>query len=386
MADEKNKPAAISAEEFEALKARLDLAEAKLAAQEEAILEQPNYGDEAVTSKKPAKAQLSGEPFKVDGAQYKVKYPVISHQGKKITEADILASEDLQKDLVANYPGVLQKLAAFLLFLFAFNFAQASTVTITPNGAEVVATGYTTREFYQLQDLMFIHRASNDAFEIQVTESRSKVWGGNIDSVLVTGISNDSAGAVSKLAYFRTMLLEATTTNGYRVFIGRNNLEFYFKTSTNRLDVKYSRNKQPLWFGHIDSLKCNGSAATLAYLRSINRYKAQDYLPSTSVATIAAGAAAGSSPTVAVTGDAYSGSISITTGTSATTGTLATVTLKITATTGTRISLTPTNAGATLHFLRVAAAGTTTTLVISVPATALSDATAYTYNYTVVPY
>lgn len=386
MADEKNKPAAISAEDFEALKARLDLAEAKLAAQEEALAEQPDYNTEAVTTKTSSKPKLSGETFKVGNDTYRVKYPVIVHNSKNISEADILADKELQKDLVANHPGVLQKLAAFLLFLFAFNLAQASTVTVSANGAEVVATGYTTREFYALQDLMFIHRASTDGFEIQVTETRSKIWGGDIDSVLVTGISNDSAGAVAKRAFFRTLMLEATTTNGYRVFIGRNNLEYYFKTSNNRLDVKYSRNKQPLWFGHIDSLKCNGTSATLAYLRTLNRYRAQDCLPSTSVATIAAGAAAGSSPTVSVTGDAFSGSISVTTGTSATTGTLATVTLKITAPTGTRISLTGTNDNTCLHAVRWRGSGTTTTLVITVPATALSDATTYTWNYAVVTY
>ncbi len=386
MADEKTKSAA-APDDLEAIKQRLELAEAKLAAQEDA-LNNPQYEvtAESVTSKGKKRATLSGQTFKVGNDKYRVKYPVINHAGRNITEADILADGELQKELVAKHPGVLTKITAILLLLFAFMSAQASTVTVTANGAEVVATGYTTREFYALQDLMFIHRASNDAFEIQITETRSKVWGGDIDSVLVTGISNDSAGAVSKLAFFRTLMLEATTTNGYRVFIGRNNLEYYFKTSSNRLDVKYSRNRQPLWFGHIDSLKCNGTSATLAYLRLLKRYKAQDCLPSTSVATIAAGAAAGSSPTVAVTGDAFSGSISVTTGTSATTGILATVTLKITAPTGTRISLTPTNANATLHFLRVYAAGTTTTLVITVPTTALADATAYTYNYTVVPY
>lgn len=386
MADEKNTPA-IDPEDFEALKARLDVAEAKLAAQEMALTEQPQYGAESVSAKKTPKVALSGETFKVGANKYQAVYPKFKHNGKDVTEADLLADKSLQKELVEGGFKVIRKVAGMLAFLLMFVVAaQAATVTITANGAEVVTTSFTKREFYQLQDLMFIHRASNDAFEIQVAETRSKVWGGNIDSVLVAGIDNDSAGAVSKLAFFRTLLLEATTTNGYRVFIGRNNIEFYFATATNRLDVKYGKNKQPLWFGHIDSLKCNGTAATLAYLRTINRYRAQDCLPSTSVATIAAGAAAGSSPTVAVTGDAYSGSISVTTGTTATTGTLATVTLKITAPTGTRISLTPTNANSCLHAVRWHGSGTTTTLVITVPATALSDATAYTWNYTVTTY
>lgn len=382
MADEKTKRAEAPAD-LEAIMQRLDLAEAKLAAQEDA-LNNPQYEatPESVTKAK-KRATLSGKTFKVGNDKYSVKYPVIHHDGKNITEEDIIADSELQKQLISKHPGVLTKITTILLLLFAFmSSGLASSVTITANGAEVVATGYTTRELYPLQDLLIITKTATDAFEIQIAETRSKVWGGDIDSVTISGAST----AGDKWAFLSTLMLQASTTNGYIAWIGRNNLNFYFKTSTNRLDVKYGSNRQPLWFGHIDSLKANRTSVTMAYLRLINRYKAQDCLPSTSVATIAAGAAAGSSPTVAVTGDAFSGSISVTTGTSATTGTLATVTLKITAPTGTRITLCATGDNSTAHVARVKAAGTTTTLVLSVPATALSDATAYTWNYTVVPY
>lgn len=365
MADEKTQ-----VNELELLKAKVEALEA---AQTQPV-------GEAVTSKKGKAPALTGEAFKVDKVEYKVKYPVIVHNGKQVNEADILGNADLQKELVAKAPGVLVKLSTLLLFLFAFATAQASTVTINAHSAEVVATSFATRDFYQLQDLLIIYRTSTEAFEVQTAETRSKVWGGDIDSVTISGTST----AAQKLAFLRTLMLETTTTNGYRCFVGRNNLEFYYKSSTKRLDLKYGKNKQPLWFGNIDSLQV-GSLTTatqkLAYLRVINKWRAQDCLPNTTAATIAAGAAAGSSPTVTVTGDAYSGLVSITTGTTATTGTLATVTLGITAPTGTHIVVEPYNGIAKTHDVRWYATSTTTTLVFTVQTTALSDATAYTFKY-----
>ena len=383
MADEKQKPSTISPDQFNAVVAELQEQKAKVAALEEALSADPQPFGETVTTKAPKKPALSGDTFKVAGSTYKVKYPVINHNGKEIRESDILGNKKLQEELATKHPNVLTKVAAFLLFLFAFGTtAQASTVTINSYGAEVVATGFTTREFYPLQDLLIVTRPSTDAFEIQVAETRSKIWGGDIDSVTISGASTDG----DKWAFLGTVMLQASTTNGYICWLGRNNLNFSYKASNNRMTVKWGRNQQPLWFGHIDSLKANRTSVTLAYTRLLNRYRANDFLPSTSAATIAAGAAAGSSPTVSVTGDAYSGTISVTTGTTATTGTLATVTLKITAATGTRVSLTATNNNSIAHAVRTRASGTTTTLVLTVPTTALSDATAYTWDYKVVPY
>lgn len=393
MADNKTKIVVESADAEEvlqrlhAVEQRLGVTEAKLAALESGI-EQPNYGGESVATGK-QKATLSGQTFNVGGEDYQAKFPKFQHNGKVVTEAELLEDKALQNELVKGGFGVIRKVAGAIALLLMFAFgASASSVTITANGAEVVATpGQTfsdgnSRVIYPLQDLLIITRPSTDGFEIKIAETQSKVWGGDIDSVTIAGATTDG----DKWAFLCTLMLQGCTTNGYICWMGRNNLEFNYKASNSRVEVKYGRNRQPLWFGHLDSLKANRVSMTLAYMRLLNRYKAEDCLPSTSVATIAAGAAAGSSPTVAVTGDAFSGSISVTTGTSATTGTLATVTLKITAPTGTRISLTPTNANACLHVARWYAAGTTTTLVITTPATALSDATAYTFNYQVETY
>lgn len=319
----------------------------------------------------------------IEGAQYEFKAAEFVVDNRLVKAEEVAADESKLLALFAAAPGIFRKISALLLFvLFALSTAQASTVVINAYEAEVVATAFKNREVFPLQGLVMFYKSSTDALEIQTSGNRSKIWGGDIDSLTISGASTTAA----KLAFLRTLMLESTTTNGYRYFIGRENLRFYYTTATSRVEVKYGSDRQALWTGHIDSLKCNGTTATLAYLRLLNRYRAQDCLPSTSVATIAAGAAAGSSPTVSVTGDAFSGSISVTTGTSATTGTLATVTLKITAPTGTRVTLNATGNNSLAHAVRTRATGTTTTLVLTVPTTALSDATAYTWDYTVVPY
>ncbi|MBL7780683.1 MAG: hypothetical protein JNM22_05650 [Saprospiraceae bacterium] len=366
---------------LEAAEQKANVAEAKVAALE-AVAGQTEI-DLAESAPVGGKPTLTGETFIVDKSEYKVVVPVINHNGKDITEADILADKDLQKELVKGRFGVIRKVAAWLLFLFAFSTAQATSVTINANSAEVIST--TKREFYALQDMRIIYRASNDAFEIQTAETISKVWGGDIDSVTISGASTAS----QKLAFLRTLMLEATTTSGYRVFIGRNSVEFNYTSATNRLDIKHGRNKQPLWFGSIDSLQVgalSGSTAKLAWIREVNKWRDRLCLPNAVSATIAAGAAAGSSPTVSVSGDAYSGVISITTGTSATTGTLATVTLKITAPTGTRIVVSGLSGISKTHDSRWTYSTTTTTLVLTNQTTAFSDATLYTFTYYTEPY
>lgn len=365
-------------DELNTLKARLD-------ALEEIVANAPAptpEGQQAVTAKKP-KLKVTGEPFTVSGKKYQAIFPKWFEDGKAVTEEALLSDKDMQKRLVESGSKLVKLVGALLLMLFAFaSPAAATSVTINQHTAEVITT--TTRSLYKLQELVLIYRASTDAFEVQQAETRNKLWGGDVDSVTISGASTTAA----KLAFLRTLMLEATTTGGYRVFVGRSDVEYFYNTSTNRLDLKYGKNKQPLWFGAADSLQSgpSGAAAKVAFLRLINKWRSQDCLPTTSVATIAAGAAAGTSPTVTVTGDAFRGSITVTTGTSCTTGTLATVTLKITAPTGTNPVITPASDAATLHVARWKCTGTTTTLVITVPATALSDATAYTWNYHVDTY
>jgi hypothetical protein len=382
MSDLKSRVDALEASFAEANE-KLDLLETKLSALEEVAQAGVQTSAESIT-RKTDDNKLTGQTFLIDGSEYSLKYPTVDYQGRKVTEREVIEDESLRSSIFAAHPGLFRKMAMLLLMLLAcVGYSGATSVTITAYHAEVVTA--TTRAMYPLQELLIVYRASTDGFEVQSAETRSRLWGGDVDSVTISGASTTAA----KLAFMRNHLLEATTTGGYRVFLGRNNLEFSYNASSNRLDLRYGRNKQPLWFGSCDSLQSgpSGSANKIAYLRTINRYRAQDCLPTTSVATVTAGAAAGSSPTVTVTGDAFSGSISVTTGASgATTGTLATIALKITAPTGTRVVVTPTGDNSTLHASRVKWAGTTTTLVGSIPATALSSATVYTWDYQVVPY
>ena len=363
--------------------AQIAVLEARVAALEELIVA-PASNDTSVANAKKEAIKLRGETFTVETKKYQAAYPRWGAGGKTVTEADLLNDKGLQKELVGSGSRLVRLAGLFLAILFAFSFtASATSVTINPYSAEVITP--TKRDLYQLQDMLIIYRASTDAFEIQTALTRSKVWGGDVDSVTISGASTTAL----KLAYLRTLMLETTTTGGYRCFIGRNNLEFYYAPVTKRLDLKSAVNKQPLWFGNIDSLQSGPStaAAKLAFLRLLHRWRTEDCLPTSSAATIAAGAAAGTSPTVSVTGDGFSGSISVTVGaTGATTGTLATVTLKITAPTGTRVVVNPTNDNSVLHAVRVKWTGTTTTLVGSIPATALGAGTVYTWDYKVVPY
>lgn len=275
----------------------------------------------------------------------------------------------------------------FLAVVFAFVApVQASSVTINLQTVEVIQTGFTKRTFAKLGDMRIVYRTSNEAFELQSAETLEKLWGGDIDSVTISGAST----AAQKLAFLRTCMLEATTTNGYRVFMGRNDLQFFFTAATNRMDVKWGSNKQPLWFGHIDSLQIgalSGASAKLAYTRLVNRWRSQDLLPNTSAATIAAGAAAGSSPTVTVAGDAFSGKVTVVIGASgATTGVLATITTKVTAPTGYRVVLTPRDDNASAHFIRIKVTDSATTWVLNVHTTALTTGGTYTWDYVATPY
>ncbi len=105
-----------------------------------------------------------------------------------------------------------------------------------------------------------------------------------------------------------------------------------------------------------------------------------------SAPTIAAGAAAGSSPTVAVTGTDLAGLISITTGTTATTGILATVTFNVTFGSAPRaILLTPANANAAGVAAKVFAdVSSVTTAHFTLDAgVALTDATLYKWGFSV---
>ena len=114
----------------------------------------------------------------------------------------------------------------------------------------------------------------------------------------------------------------------------------------------------------------------------------------TNTPTIAAGAAAGASPTVAIAGTDVAGTISITTGTTAlgSNGILATITFGNTMAAAPDVVLTPSN-DAAFELLQTATTGaaarvrdadtTTTVFVVRSGDAAPADSTLYTFNYVV---
>ena len=105
MADEKT--VTLPEKDYKALLDRMELSDAKLVALEDAV----NTPTAESVTKKIKKAVLTGETFKVGGAEYKVKYAVIHHEKRRITEADILADKALQETLVKGGFGVIEKVA-----------------------------------------------------------------------------------------------------------------------------------------------------------------------------------------------------------------------------------------------------------------------------------
>lgn len=92
------------AEEKTTLAQRVEILEAKNAAIEEtlaALLTAPPAG-ESVTSKAAPKVALTSETFKVEGVEYRLRYPSFHHDGRVVTQAQLLADPALQAELVAG--------------------------------------------------------------------------------------------------------------------------------------------------------------------------------------------------------------------------------------------------------------------------------------------
>ena len=119
---------------------------------------------------------------------------------------------------------------------------------------------------------------------------------------------------------------------------------------------------------------------------STGNVRAAHYLGSSAASTLTAGAAAGTGPTLAYTGNDNAGFISITTGTATTTGALFTITYNIgfgtTYTFPTLIPGNPAAAGVTARIYVSLVSGTAFT--VSVATTALATGTQYTWYYNVL--
>ncbi len=272
----------------------------------------------------------------------------------------------------------------FSLFMMLAVALSAQTLTINAHTAEVTGTAKTN--LYDLQDLYFVYNWSTGGFEAREVDTRNVVYAANISTVTISGLST----AASKITYLERSHLKSNTAT-YNVLLPKAGLAIRYKSGDKKTEIvsRFNMSRTPLWYGHIDSVKTASTDTTTALrltaLRRIARNGRGEIINLINgTPTIAAGAAAGTSPTVAITGNGQEGEITVTTGsTPPTTGVIATITLPVTFPTGARVQLTPSNDNAAAGIARVFATGTSSTFILNASGTALSASTAYKFFYRV---
>lgn len=269
-----------------------------------------------------------------------------------------------------------------LLFL-ALAGVTAQTISFTPTSLEVIAPSAKTRAFYDLDNVYITYKAG--AVLVMENSTGSIVFSGDTSEISVTGATHWGAKATKLARWYQS----AGTTTGYRYFLPRKGVNFVYNGTTTFVKVVASTNKRLLYEADLDSIHISGVSGDsnkLTYLRN------QQFLDSRrdaynldNLVTIAAGAAAGSSPTVSIAGNAVSGVITVVTGASgATTGTLCTVTLPVTYPNAIDPIVVPNDANSVLHGVRwFADSASASTFIITIPATALGSATTYKFRYQV---
>jgi len=282
----------------------------------------------------------------------------------------------------------MKRIAFIASFLLLACMAMAQTITITPTALEVVGSGAASRAFYDLDNVFIIYRASTAKVQVKELMSNNELFDGDTSEVTISGLTLWS-DKETKLA---TWMQDATTTTGYRYFMPNRGLNYVWKNGSSTLQAVDGTTKRLIWSGTADSLKntgVTGASNILAFLRTKKFLDAfRDHIDLGETATIAAGAAAGTSPTIAITSRGTSGKITLTTGASGatTTGVLCTVTLPVTYPTGTFVTVTPANTNAAIHVARWFVSGSTATFTLNASGTALGDATQYIWNYSVTGY
>jgi hypothetical protein len=272
----------------------------------------------------------------------------------------------------------------FLLVLLGWQFAaQAQTLTITPSSVEVITAGAKTRTFYALDDVYF-QNTYTGGFTVRDAASGSTLFSGDTSEVTMSGASSWAAKHALLDAY--CIRVPYDTLQHPINYLPRKGVNFLYKNSDATVKVVHSRSKNTIWSGTLASMVDGATASNaLIWIRTVLQRdggrSAQIIGPA---ATIASGAAAGASPTVAMSAGPTSGAITLTTGTTATTtGNLCVVTLPhaydtmfVTVTAGNTIAAT--------HVARVFWEQlTTTTFALKAAGTALSDATAYKWSFSV---
>lgn len=236
----------------------------------------------------------------------------------------------------------MRNLLVSLVLLFSLSALQAQTLTLTAGEAEVTGTAKT--HLYPLGNLYFIYNNTTGGFEAREVETRAVVYAANISTVTISGLST----AASKIAWLENTHVKANTGR-YSTLVPQSDLAVRYRTSGKGVDLlsRFSSGKTPIWYGHIDSVKTASTDSTTALRLVALRQMVRGATPMlignpAKTPTIAAGAAAGASPTISIAGSAISGEITLTTGSSTTsTGVVATVTLPVSFPNGCDVFITP---------------------------------------------
>jgi len=263
-----------------------------------------------------------------------------------------------------------------LLFTFLFAlmglFAQAQTVSFTSTSLEVITASAATRTFYDIDEVYLAYKAGK--LTIYDANSGTQLFYGDSSEVSVAGAAIWSAKATKLARWYQA----ATHTNGYTYYMPRRDIAYLYRGSTSVVRFLNKANKRTLLETHIDSVTVSGvsgSSAKLTWLRNqafLEGNRNQRGLPE--LPTIAAGAAAGSSPTIALTqatGNDFL--VTLTTGSSTTsTGVLFTITLPNTYSAVGIPFVSAADADSGGHIARVFATATSTTYVLNATGTALT--------------
>lgn len=288
-----------------------------------------------------------------------------------------------------NHPKktLMKKLLTLVAFLAALS-ASAQTLTITARSAEV--SGAAKNQLYPLSSLYFEYNSSTDEFRAYQAETRNLVYEANISTVTISGQSTASA----KIAWLENTHVKCNR-GVFNVLVPKDGIAIRYRSSNKFTELypSISEGKKPLFSGHLDSIKTGAtdstSALRLTELRKIVRGATPQLVGNNSkVATIAADTSAGTSPTIAITGNGLSGEITLTTGSSTkTTGVIATVTLPAAFPNGCRVALTPSSAAAALEVADVFVATTATGFTLRASGNSLTASTAnFKWYYTVTGY
>lgn len=272
-----------------------------------------------------------------------------------------------------------------IVLCLAATFAQAQTAAITPSSVEIITASAATRSFYDLDAVFIRYKAAT--VEIYDAAKGTRLFSGDTSEVTITNATHWGA----KAARLTELYQHVTNTSGYRYWIPKRSVNFVYKGSTTAVKIVNDVTKNLILDTPIDSVKISGvtgASSLLTYLRGKYFLEGErDRLSIGQTPTIAAGAAAGSSPTIAIAGTATDFKVTLTTGTTATnSGVLATVTLPVTYPTGVIATVTNGDSDSAAHTVRVFTSTTTSTVVLNATATALSDATQYVWYVHVAGY